>query len=188
MTLRTARLLLRRWAPSDLEPFAALNSDPEVMQYFPALLDHAESAAAIKRIEASFAANGCGFWAMDLPGAGLIGCCGLAIPRFTAPFTPCVEIGWRMARTHWGRGYATEAARAALADGFARLGLAEVVSFAASGNIRSQRVMQRAGMSRNPAEDFAHPSLPPGHRLSRHVLYRIHAPGLASFPSATRLG
>ena len=113
MMLRTARLCLRRWTPSDLEPFAALNRDPEVMRYFPALRDRAESAASMERIEASFEANGFGFWAMELPGAGFIGFCGLAVPGFAAHFTPCVEIGWRMALAHWGRGYATEAARAA---------------------------------------------------------------------------
>ncbi len=112
MMLRTARLRLRRWIPSDLEAFAALNRDPEVMRYFPALRDRAESAASIERIEASFEANSFGFWAMELPGAGFIGLCGLAVPGFTAHFTPCVEIGWRMAREHWGQGYASEAARA----------------------------------------------------------------------------
>ena len=173
MMLRTARLCLRRWTPSDLEPFAALNRDPEVMRYFPALRDRAESAASVERIEASFEANGFGFWAMELPGAGFIGFCGLAVPGFTAHFTPCVEIGWRMARAHWGRGYATEAARAALADGFSRCGLAEVVAFTAEGNVPSRRVI---GMARDVAGDFDHPSVPPGHALSRHVLYRITAP------------
>lgn len=176
MMLQTARLRLRRWMPSDLEPFAALNRDAEVMRYFPALRDRAESAASMDRFEASFEANGFGFWAMDLPDAGFIGFCGLAVPGFAAHFTPCVEIGWRMARAHWGRGYAAEAARAALADGFSRLGLAAVVAFTAEGNLPSRRVMERIGMFRDLAGDFDHPSVPPDHALSRHVLYRITAP------------
>ena len=176
MILQTARLHLRRWMPSDLDPFAALNWDPEVMRYFPALRDRAESAASMDRIDASFEARGFGFWAMELPGAGFIGMCGLAVPGFAAHFTPCVEIGWRMARAHWGRGYATEAALAALADGFSRLGLAEVVAFTAEGNVPSRRVMERIGMSQDLAGDFDHPSVPLGNALSRHVLYRITAP------------
>ncbi len=175
MMLQTARLRLRRWMPSDLDPFATLNRDSEVMRYFPALRDRAESVASMERFEASFEANGFGFWVMDLPDAGFIGFCGLAVPRFTAHFTPCVEIGWRMARAHWGRGYATEAAHAALADGFSRLGLTEVVAFTAEGNLPSRRVMERIGMSRDLAGDFDHPSVPPDHALSRHVLYRIGA-------------
>lgn len=174
--LETARLRLRRWVPSDLEPFAALNTDPEVMRHFPALRDRAESVASMERNEASFDAKGFGAWAMNLPGTGFIGFCGLMVPGFDAHFTPCVEIGWRMARAHWGRGYATEAARAALDDGFARLGLAEVVSFTAVGNVRSRQVMERLGMTRDAADDFDHPKLPEGHPLRPHVLYRIGAP------------
>ena len=173
MMLRTARLCLRRWMPSDLEPFAALNRDPEVMRYFPALRDRAESAASMERIEAGFEADGFGAWAMDLPGAGFIGFCGLMVPRFSAHFTPCVEIGWRMARAHWGRGYATEAARAALADGFGGVGLAEVVAF--TPNRPSWRVMERVGMVRDLAGDFDHPDVPGGHPLQPFVLYRIGA-------------
>ena len=188
MTLRTARLTLRRWVPSDLEPYAALNMDPEVMRYFPALRGRAESLASMRRIEASFDAHGFGFWAMDRPGAGFIGFCGLAVPGFAAHFTPCVEIGWRMARAHWGRGYATEAARAALADGFARLGLAEVVSFTAAGNLPSRRVMERIGMSRDPAGDFDHPGVPEGHPLRPHVLYRISRPDTGAQRHGARRG
>ena len=176
MMLQTARLHLRRWVPSDLGPFAAMNRDPEVMRYFPALRDRAESAASMERNEASFDSRGFGFWAMDLAGVGLIGFCGLAVPGFTAPFMPRVEIGWRMARAHWGHGYATEAAHASLADGFSRLCLTEVVAFTAERNLPSRRVMERVGMTRDLAGDFDHPSVPPGHALSRHVLYRIGAP------------
>ena len=176
MMLQTARLHLRRWVPSDLEPFAAMNQDPEVMRYFPALRDRAESAASMERIEASFDAHGFGFWAMDLAGAGFIGFCGLAVPGFSAPFMPCVEIGWRMARAHWGQGYATEAAQASLADGFTRIGLTEVVAFTAEGNLPSRQVMERVGMTRDLAGGFDHPSVSPGHALARHVLYRLSAP------------
>ncbi|MGI4954237.1 MAG: GNAT family N-acetyltransferase, partial [Janthinobacterium lividum] len=143
--------------------------------YFPALRDRAESAASMDRIEANFEADGFGAWAMDLPGAGFIGFCGLMVPRFSAHFTPCVEIGWRMARAHWGRGYATEAARAALADGFSRVGLAQVVAFTPTANRPSWRVMERAGMVRDLAGDFDHPDVPDGHPLQRFVLYRISA-------------
>jgi RimJ/RimL family protein N-acetyltransferase len=176
MMLQTARLCLRRWLPSDLEPFAALNRDPEVMRYFPALRDRAESAASMRRIEADFEAHGFGGWAMDLPGTGFIGFCGLMVPRFTAHFTPCVEIGWRMARAHWGQGYATEAARAALADGFSRISLPEVVAFTPAGNRASWRLMERAGMVRDLLGDFDHPDVPEGDPLQRFVLYRISAP------------
>ena len=174
--LETARLRLRRWQPLDLDSYAALNADPEVMRHFPALRDRAESEASIKRIEAAFDTLGFGPWAMDLPGTGFIGFCGLMVPGFTAHFTPCVEIGWRMARAYWGQGYATEAPRAALADGFGRVGLREVVAFTAAGNKPSRRVMERAGMTRDQAGDFDHPAVPPGHALSRHVLYRVSAP------------
>ena len=173
--LRTARLRLRRWTPADLDPFAALNADPEVMRYFPAVRSREESAAGMARAEASFAAHGFGFWVMDLPGAGLIGVCGLMVPGFDAPFMPCVEIGWRMARAHWGRGYATEAARATLADGFGRVGLAEVVAFTAVENLPSRRVMERVRMVRDLDGDFQHPGVPEGKPMRQHVLYRISA-------------
>lgn len=176
MMLQTARLRLRRWQPADLESFAALNADPEVMRYFPALRDRAESLASMERIEADFDARGFGGWALDLPGTGFIGFCGLMVPRFAAHFTPCVEIGWRLARAHWGQGYATEAARAALADGFGRVGLREVVAFTSAANLPSRRVMERAGMVRDLAGDFEHPAEPPGHPLQPFVLYRVSAP------------
>ena len=174
MSLRTERLMLRAWRDDDLEPFAALNADPAVMEFFPATLTRAESDAAAARIRAELVERGFGLYALEVPGtAEFIGFTGLSVPRFEAAFIPCVEIGWRIARAHWGRGYATEAARAALADGFGRLGLDEVVAFTATGNQRSRRVMKRLGMRHDPADDFDHPNLPPGHRLRRHVLYRI---------------
>ncbi len=175
--LRTARLVLRRWRMADRAPFAALNADREVMAYYPAPLDRAASDAAAERIEAHWAARGFGLWAVEVPGADeFAGYVGLAVPGAGLPFAsaqvPPVEVGWRLARACWGRGYAAEAARAALDDGFGRLGLAEVVSFTAAGNARSRAVMERLGMRRDAAEDFDHPALPEEHALRRHVLYR----------------
>jgi ribosomal-protein-alanine N-acetyltransferase len=173
-SLRTDRLLLRSWRDSDREPFAALNSDPAVMEFFARPLDRAESDAFIDRIRDHFARHGFGFWAVEAPGvAPLIGLVGLARPAFAAPFTPCVEIGWRLARDHWGRGYATEAAREALRFGFGQLGLDEIVAFTVPDNTRSRAVMERLGMTRSADDDFDHPSLPEGHPRRRHVLYRL---------------
>nr|WP_205830096.1 GNAT family N-acetyltransferase [Microbispora sp. CL1-1] len=163
---------MRRWREDDKEPFAALNADPVVMEHFPATLSREDSDALAERIEAGFDEHGFGLWAVEADGE-FIGFTGLSVPRFTAPFTPCVEIGWRLARSAWGRGYATEAARASLEDGFGRAGLTEVVSFTAVQNVRSQAVMRRLGMTHDPADDFDHPALPAGHPLRRHVLYRI---------------
>jgi RimJ/RimL family protein N-acetyltransferase len=175
--LRTERLWLRRWRPADRAPFRALNADPQVMQHFPGLLSAAESDALAQRIEQHFAEHGFGLWVVDVTGVTpFAGYVGLSVPRFEAPFTPCVEIGWRLARSCWGRGYATEAARAVLAFGFEGLALGEIVSFTVPDNDRSRRVMERIGMSRNPDGDFEHPGLPDGHPLRRHVLYRIARP------------
>lgn len=172
--LTTERLVLRRWRSSDLEPFAALNADPVVMEHFPAPLTRAESDALVERIEATFTREGLGLWAVEVSATGeLAGFVGLARPAFAAHFTPAVEVGWRLAAAHWGRGYAAEAARAAVADGFDRLGLDEIVSFTSVGNVRSQRVMRAIGMTHDPADDFDHPGMPPSHRLVRHVLYRL---------------
>jgi RimJ/RimL family protein N-acetyltransferase len=177
--LRTERLLLRPWRPGDLEAFAALNADPRVMEYFAETLSRAESDAAAARIQAHLAAHGFGLWAIEIPGqVPFIGAAGLARPTFQTDFTPCVEIGWRLAAAHWGRGYATEAARAALAFAFGTLGLDEVVSFTVPANLRSRRVMEKLGMRHDPDADFDHPRLPHGHPLCRHVLYRIARPSL----------
>jgi RimJ/RimL family protein N-acetyltransferase len=147
------------------------------MEFFPKTLDRAESELAAARIREHFARHGFGLWAVEVPGvADFIGFVGLAIPRFEAHFTPCVEIGWRLAREHWGRGYATEAARAVLAFGFRDLGLDEIVSFTTAANRRSRAVMERIGMTRSPADDFDHPVLPEGHPLRWHVLYRARRP------------
>ena len=177
--LRTARLVMRRWRDGDREPFAALNADPVVMEHFPGTLDRAASDAVVDRFEAHFEAQGFGFWAVEVRGAAsFVGFVGLSTPTFEAPFTPAVEVGWRLARDHWGHGYATEAAREAVRVGFDAFGLHEIVSYAVPANTRSRMVMERLGMSHDEADDFDHPRFPTGHRLRRHVLYRL--------PRATR--
>jgi RimJ/RimL family protein N-acetyltransferase len=168
----TPRLWLRRWRSEDLEPFAALNADPDVMEHFRSTLSREETAESIGRVDKHFETHGYGFWAVELPGrAPFIGFIGLAEPGFDASFTPCVEIGWRLARPWWGQGLATEGARAALAYGFERLGLPEIVSFTVPGNVRSRRVMEKLGM--RYSEDFEHPRIDTQHPLRRHVLYRL---------------
>jgi ribosomal-protein-alanine N-acetyltransferase len=174
LTLRTNRMVLRRWREADREVFAGLNADPVVMEHFPSTLTRPESDAFVDRIERQFEVHDFGPWAVELiDEAEFIGYVGLLIPSFEAHFTPAVEVGWRLARPYWGRGLATEAARAAVTDGFGRLGLSEIVSFTSPRNERSIRVMERLGMTRNPLDDFDHPRLPAGHPLRRHVLYRI---------------
>jgi RimJ/RimL family protein N-acetyltransferase len=171
--IRTARLLLRRWRGEDRAPFAEMNADARVMEHFPALLSRAESDAVIDRIEAHFDAHAFGLWAVEVTGeAPFIGFVGLTYVPFEAHFTPSVEIGWRLAAAHWGRGYAREAARAALAFGFERAHLDQIVSMTAVGNWRSRRVMEAVGLRRDTEGDFDHPRIPEGHRLRRHVLYR----------------
>ena len=171
--LRTERLLLRRWREEDRAPFAALNSDPEVMRWFPAPLSRRESDALADRIQADLERDGWGLWALEQRWSGrFLGFTGLARPGFEAHFTPAVEIGWRLARSAWGSGFATEAARAATAFAFEALALDEVVAFTAEGNAPSRAVMRRLGMSHDAADDFDHPALPPSDPLRRHVLYR----------------
>jgi RimJ/RimL family protein N-acetyltransferase len=175
--LRTERLWLRQWRPEDSEPFAAMNADPRVMEYFPGTLSRQESDAITARIAAHFRERGFGLWAVEVPGVTpLAGLIGLSTPRFEAAFTPCVEIGWRLAAESWGHGYATEGARAALDFGFQVVGLEEIVSFTTVQNVRSRHVMEKIGMTHDIAGDFDHPLLPAGHRLSRHVLYRLRRP------------
>jgi ribosomal-protein-alanine N-acetyltransferase len=174
-TLHTPRLVLRSWRDADDDAFAAMFSDPAVMEFLGlAPTDRAAIDAGIQRIKAHFAEHGFGWWAVEVPGiAPFIGFIGLAVPRFEAPFMPAIEVGWRLASAHWGKGYATEGARAALEFGFTQLGLEEIVSFTVPANARSLRVMERLGMTHDPAEDFDHPRLPEGHTLRRHVLYRL---------------
>jgi ribosomal-protein-alanine N-acetyltransferase len=168
--LTTGRLALRAFRDDDREPFAALNADPAVMEFFPARLTRAESDAFVDRILARWATDGHGLWAVErLEDGAFLGFTGLA--RLDWLDQP--EVGWRFARSAWGHGYATEAADASLAWGFATLGLAEIVSVTTVANLRSRAVMERIGMTRDPADDFLHPNLPDGHPLRPHVLYRI---------------
>ena len=173
--LATERLLMRRWRASDRAPFAALNADPEVMRHFPAPLTRRESDALAERIDDELGRRGWGLWALEERATGrFAGFTGLGRPAFDAPFMPAVEIGWRLARDAWGRGLATEAARAAAAFAFEDLGLEELVSFTVQHNERSRAVMARLGMRHDPAGDFDHP-LVADRRLRRHVLYRLTA-------------
>jgi RimJ/RimL family protein N-acetyltransferase len=169
----TPRLVLRQWHNDDRAPFAALNADPVVMEHFPALLTREQSDAMVDRCVAQLHRDGFGLWAVDIKASGeFIGFVGLAVPTWESAFTPCTEVGWRLARSAWGHSYATEAANASLATAFGRLGLDELVSFTTTHNLRSQQVMERIGMKRDPAEDFDHPRVSDGpHR--RHVLYRL---------------
>ena len=174
--LTTDRLRLRRWRTEDLEPFAALNADPRVREFFPSVQTYQESADSMEYIRDHFLQRGFGLWAVEvIGGAPFIGFIGLSVPSFDAPFMPCVELGYRLAFEYWGRGYATEGSRAAVAFGFVTLDLHEIVAMTAVGNERSRRVMERVGMTRNPANDFDHPNIVEGHPLRRHVLYRLTA-------------
>ena len=174
VTLSSGRVCLRQWRDQDRDAFAATNADARVMQFFRSCLTRAESDAMVDHIQEHFSQHGFGLWAIEVPGvAPFVGFAGLDIPRFSAPFTPCVEVGWRLAFEHWRQGYATEAARLALGHGFGTLALSEVVSFTSVTNHRSRAVMERLGMRRDPAEDFDYPALPEGHPLRQHVLYRL---------------
>jgi RimJ/RimL family protein N-acetyltransferase len=170
----TERLIMRRWRESDREPFAAMNADPEVMEHFPSPLTRAESDAFVDKIEWGFGEYGYSLWALEVRETGdFIGFAGLLLQTFEAPFTPAVEVGWRLARHAWGHGYATEAGARALEYGFTEAGLEEIVSMTARLNVRSQAVMERLGLTRDPADDFDFPRLPEGHPLRPSVLYRI---------------
>lgn len=173
----TPRLTLRRWRDTDREPFARLNADPEVMAYFPGVLDRAASDTLFDRIHAHFAEHGFGPWAVEVQGGEpFIGFVGLAQVGFDVHFTPAVELLWRLARASWGHGYASEAAREACRIGFADLQLPQLVSFTVPANQRSRAVMERLGMTQDARDDFDHPKLDVGHPLRRHVLYRLSRP------------
>jgi ribosomal-protein-alanine N-acetyltransferase len=174
--LRTRRLVLRRWRPSDRDPFAALNADPAVMEHFPSVLSRAESDAMADRIEGHFERYGFGLWAAEVDGGPpFAGFVGLSVVPFESHFTPAVEIGWRLAREHWGHGYASEAAAEALRAAFDELALPEVVSFTVPANTRSRAVMERLGLIHDERDDFDHPAVRPGDPRRRHVLYRTGA-------------
>ena len=170
----TERLILRKWRESDREAFARMNCNPEVMEHFPALLSRQESDAMLDRAQSHLQRYGFGPWAAELrESQEFIGFISLFIPQFEASFTPCVEIGWRLVREHWGKGLAIEGARAVVRHGFQVQGLRELVSFTVPANLRSLRVMQKLGMTHDPRDDFDHPSISVGHSLRRHVLYRL---------------
>ena len=172
--METGRLILRRWRPEDRAPFAAMNSDPRVTDFLGGNLTGAESDAMAERFDQHFDRHGFGLFAAELKSDGaFIGDIGLAVPNFEAHFTPCVEIGWRLAFPCWGQGLATEGARAVLDYAFLTLKLDEIVSFTVPANMGSRRVMEKLGLTRDPRDDFDHPRLPEGHPLRRHVLYRI---------------
>jgi RimJ/RimL family protein N-acetyltransferase len=173
MEIETSRLRLRQWRESDRAPFAAMNVDPEVMEFFPAIQSREASDASIDAWQSQFAERGWSNWAVEVRSSGVfIGFIGLSVPRRVLPFSPCVEIGWRLSRPSWGQGYATEGARGVLRVGFDRLQLAEIVSFTSVVNRRSREVMGRIGM-RNAHEDFEYPGVPEHHPLRPHCLYRI---------------
>ena len=173
-TIETPRLVLRQWREDDLAPFAALNTDPEVMRFFEEPLTRERSDAWAQYIAARIDELGWGLWALERRDTReFIGFTGLQVPRHELPFNPCVEVGWRLARSAWGQGFATEAGRASLAHAFGPLDLDEVVSMTAVTNVPSRRVMERLGMARDGQADFDHPGVSDGHPLQRHVLYRI---------------
>jgi 3-dehydroquinate dehydratase/shikimate dehydrogenase len=174
MMIKTARLTLRPWLKEDLEPFAKLNADPRVMEYFPKLKSRQESDQTALKMQAHIDKDGWGFWAASLNQTDqFIGFIGIEHVDFTAHFTPAVEIGWRLAFEYWGKGYATEGAKASLKYGFETLNLQEIVSFTAMQNMRSRRVMEKLGMHHDSKDDFDHPKLSENHPLRRHVLYRL---------------
>ncbi|MGD9616912.1 MAG: GNAT family N-acetyltransferase [Alphaproteobacteria bacterium] len=172
ISLRTERLLLRDWRDDDRAAFAAMSADPAVMRWLPP-----PAPDAIARMRAHWKEHGFGRFAVELPGkAAFIGVVGLSHVPPELPFAPAVEIAWRLLPAYWGQGYATEAAQAAIEDGFGRLGLAEIVAFTVPANTASRRVMARLGMTRDPFEDFDNPRLPPGHELRGHILCRLKRP------------
>jgi len=172
--LHTQRLRLRAWRDEDLPIFAAMSADAEMNRYLLGPLTRQQSDALVARFIEHFQREGFGMWAVEAPSvAGFIGAVGLSVPRYAAPFTPCVEVGWRIAPEHWGKGFATEAAQAALAFGFKELELPEIVALTVPENARSRAVMVKLGMLRTAADDFDHPLVPAAHPLQRHVLYRL---------------
>jgi len=173
MSLRTERLILRNWKESDFGAFGDMCSDPEVMRFFPSTLSVAESLEVALKIKSLIDSRGWGFWAVEIPDKhDFIGFVGLHTPKNNLPCSPCVEVGWRLAKAYWGNGYATEAAQAALDFGFDALGLQNIVSFTAALNVPSIAVMKKLGMQ-NTGLDFGHPDVPDASNLKHHVLYSI---------------
>lgn len=171
--LETARLRLRQWTHTDRAPFARINADERVMEFFPNTLSLSASYALVDRSQNTINQRGWGWWAVEVKNRHpFIGFVGLSIPSANLPFSPCVEVGWRLGYPYWGNGYATEAAQASVDFGFETLGLKEIVSFTSLQNVRSQAVMQRLGMRRTP-ETFNHPNLPADSKLREHYLYKL---------------
>ncbi|UCG40594.1 MAG: GNAT family N-acetyltransferase [Acidimicrobiia bacterium] len=168
----TERLRLRRWQEGDVAPFAAMSVDPDVMRYFPSFVSQEDTRALVQRFDGVFDEHGFGPWALEHDGE-FVGFTGLLVHTFPAHFTPAVEVGWRLRREAWGRGFATEAAREALRIGFEEHDLDEIVSMTVPANVRSVAVMERLGMTRDRADDFDHPRVEEGSPLRRHVLYRL---------------
>lgn len=174
--IRTERLVLREWRDADRDDWAAMNADPEVMEFFPSTLDRDQADAAFDRISTALATRGWGLWAVEHEGR-FLGFTGLSPVGFDAHFTPATEIGWRLRRDSWGRGFASEAARAATSFAFDELELDELVSFTSTANTRSRAVMERIGMTHDPADDFDNPNVAIGNPLRPHVLYRLSRKG-----------
>ena len=173
MTVESPRLLLRAWQETDRAPFAEMNADPEVLRFFQSALTVEETDVLVDAIGRHFERHGFGLWAVELKETNeFAGFIGLSVLSFQAHFTPCIEIGWRLAARFWNQGLATEGASLVLAFAHDRLGMEEVVSFTAADNLASQRVMEKIGMVRDMKGDFDHPQIPKGHPLCRHVLYR----------------
>ncbi|MGW8247507.1 MAG: GNAT family N-acetyltransferase [Acidiferrobacterales bacterium] len=169
----TDRLRLRQWRDNDREPFARMNADPRVMEFFPTVLSRADSDALMDRCQSLITEQGWGLWAVEKrDNDEFIGFVGLNRPAYDLPFSPCVEIGWRLGFEHWGKGYATEAAQSALRTGFEQLGFPEIVSYTPVNNKRSRAVMERLHM-RDTGETFQHPMVQPGSPLRLHCLYRL---------------
>lgn len=172
--LKTERLLLRQWQAGDFPVFAAMCADKDVMEFFPDILLRSESEAMAKKIQSLIAGRGWGFWAVEIPGQhAFIGFVGLHTPKNSLPFAPCVEIGWRLSRQHWGQGYAAEAARKSLEFAFNTLDLEEVVAFTSVANAPSRAVMEKIGMH-DTGQNFMHPDIEMTHPLCEHVLYKIY--------------
>jgi ribosomal-protein-alanine N-acetyltransferase len=170
--IETPRLILRQWQEADIEPYAQLNNDEQVMEFFPSVSTMEETLAQINRVTNHIKQYGFGFFAVERKDNGqFIGFTGLSHPRFESYFTPCVEVGWRLSKANWGHGFATEAAEACLQFGFETPKVDEIYSFTAEHNIRSENVMKKIGMVK--AGYFEHPSIADGHPLKRHVLYKI---------------
>ena len=175
--IETPRLVLREWRGEDADSWAKLNADPRVMEFYPSVWDRKRSDESARKISAYLEQNGWGLWAVEVKETGAFaGFIGIQEVPYEVPFTPPREIGWRLAYEYWGKGYAPEGARAALDFAFNKLGWDEVVAMTSLLNLRSQRVMQKLGMTRDAADDFDHPNIEPGHRLRRHLLYRIRKP------------